>query len=61
MKRHSFFILEAGDAILLIRGGNGFEVLEEIEMIEVKQGPYTGDNDKTRFTGPPARIRFYNR
>ncbi|KAB8317525.1 hypothetical protein SD81_019750 [Tolypothrix campylonemoides VB511288] len=44
-------ILEAGDVILLVTGGHGFEVLEEIEMIEVKQGPYVGDQDKTRFTG----------
>ena len=44
-------ILEAGDVILLATGGHGFEVLEEIEMIEVKQGPYAGDQDKTRFTG----------
>jgi mannose-6-phosphate isomerase-like protein (cupin superfamily) len=42
--------LNAGDVILLITGGHGFEVLEDIEMIEVKQGPYAGDKDKTRFT-----------
>ncbi len=42
-------ILESGDTILLATGGHGFEVLEELEMIEVKQGPYTGDQDKTRF------------
>lgn len=42
--------LKAGDVILLVRGGHGFEVLEEIEMIEVKQGPYAGDGDKTRFS-----------
>lgn len=47
-------ILEAGDVILLATGGHGFEVLEEIEMIEVKQGPYAGDNDKTRFDGISA-------
>lgn len=47
-------ILEAGDVILLVTGGHGFEVLEEIEMIEVKQGPYVGDRDKTRFVGIPA-------
>jgi mannose-6-phosphate isomerase-like protein (cupin superfamily) len=46
-------VLEAGDVILLIEGGHGFEVLEEIEMIEVKQGPYVGDGDKTRFTPIP--------
>lgn len=44
-------ILEAGDVILLIEGGHGFEALEEIEMIEVKQGPYVGERDKTRFAG----------
>jgi hypothetical protein len=25
------------------------EMLEESSMIEVKQGPYAGDSDKTRF------------
>ncbi len=43
--------LNGGDVILLATGGHGFEVLEEIEMIEVKQGPYAGDQDKTRFNG----------
>ena len=42
-------ILEKGDVILLIEGGHGFEVIEEVEMVEVKQGPYAGDDDKTRF------------
>jgi len=42
-------ILEAGDTILLVMGGHGFEVLEEVEMIEVKQGPYVGEKDKIRF------------
>ena len=48
-------ILQPGDVILLATGGHGFEVLEEIEMIEVKQGPYAGDDDKTRFDGVSAR------
>jgi len=42
-------ILEEGDVILLAGGGHGFEALEEIEMIEVKQGPYAGDADKIKF------------
>jgi len=42
-------ILSAGDVILLATGGHGFEVLDDLEMIEVKQGPYTGDADKSRF------------
>ncbi|MHB8843606.1 MAG: cupin domain-containing protein [Nitrospirota bacterium] len=44
-------ILYAGDVILFAGGGHGFSVLEEIQMIEVKQGPYAGENDKTRFIG----------
>lgn len=43
--------LYAGDIILLVSGGHGFQVIEEVEMIEVKQGPYAGDNDKRRFQG----------
>jgi hypothetical protein len=43
------YILETGDTILLSEGGHGFEILEETEMIEIKQGPYAGDKDKTRF------------
>jgi mannose-6-phosphate isomerase-like protein (cupin superfamily) len=44
-------ILEAGDVILLATGGHGFE---EIEMIEIKQGPYVGEDDRTRFVGIAA-------
>ena len=43
--------LNAGDIILLVSGGHGFTVLDEVEMIEVKQVPYAGDNDKKRFEG----------
>lgn len=42
-------ILSKGDVILLMTGGHGFEVLEDLQMFEVKQGPYAGDQDKTRF------------
>ena len=41
--------LRPGDVILLATGGHGFEIIEECSMIEVKQGPYAGDGDKTRF------------
>jgi hypothetical protein len=44
-------ILEAGDIVLLAFGGHGFEMIEDSEIVEVKQGPYAGDADKTRFTG----------
>lgn len=42
-------VLEQGDTILLVSGGHGFTVIEEVEMIEVKQGPYSGEGDKKRF------------
>ena len=42
-------ILETGDVILLAYGGHGFEMIEESEIIEVKQGPYAGEMDKVRF------------
>lgn len=52
-------VLEDGDVILLASGGHGFEVLEEVEMIEVKQGPYAGDDDKTRFDSvPPEQVEI---
>lgn len=41
--------LSAGDVILLAFGGHGFEMLEPTEIIEVKQGPYCGEQDKSRF------------
>ncbi|WP_316812018.1 hypothetical protein [Pedobacter heparinus] len=43
-------IVNTGDVILLAHGGHGFEILEDAEMIEIKQGPYVGDEDKIRFT-----------
>lgn len=42
-------ILNKGDVILLSDGGHGFKMLEDSEMIEVKQGPYVGERDKVRF------------
>ena len=51
-------ILETGDVILLSEGGHGFEVLEDLEMIEVKQGPYAGNADKTRFNTEIKELKF---
>jgi len=42
--------LYQGDVILLAFGGHGFKMLEASEIIEVKQGPYAGEADKTRFS-----------
>lgn len=41
--------LVSGDVILLVQGGHGFEILEDIDMIEIKQGPFVGVEDKVRF------------
>lgn len=42
-------ILNKGDVVLLAFGGHGFQMIEDTEIIEVKQGPYAGDMDKSRF------------
>jgi hypothetical protein len=44
-------ILNRGDVILLSHGGHGLKMIEQSEIIEVKQGPYLQDKDKTRFEG----------
>lgn len=51
-------ILTDGDIILLASGGHGFEMLEETQMIEVKQGPYAGDEDKTRFQNNIQQLKI---
>lgn len=47
-------VLCTGDVALLAHGGHGLEILEQAEIIEVKQGPYAGEADKTRFTAVNA-------
>ena len=39
----------AGDIIMLVNGGHGFKVLKDVEMLEVKQGPYSLAADKVKF------------
>jgi hypothetical protein len=48
--------LTSGDVILLVSGGHGFTMLEQTEIIEVKQGPFTGDADKVVFTPAPHAV-----
>jgi len=43
--------LTTGDWILLAGGGHGLECLDECALYEIKQGPFVGDADKTRFDG----------
>lgn len=42
-------ILYAGDVMLMVGGGHGFRMLEDTVFLEVKQGPYTGLDEKERF------------
>lgn len=50
-------VVNKGDVILLADGGHGFEILEDAEMIEIKQGPYCGDEDKVKFKFKPEHIK----
>ena len=46
-KKHSEVILRAGDAILLVDGAHSVRVLEDMQCISVKQGPFLGaEKDK---------------
>jgi len=39
----------ANDIIMLVNGAHGFKVIKDIEIIEVKQGPYSLIKDKKKF------------
>ncbi len=41
--------LRQGDVMLMIAGGHGFRMIEDTILLEVKQGPYTGVDEKERF------------
>ena len=41
--------LGEGDLLLLAGGGHGFRCLEDTVMVEIKQGPYIGPDEKERF------------
>jgi hypothetical protein len=41
--------LREGDIMLMVGGGHGFRMLDDTVLIEVKQGPYTGIDEKERF------------
>lgn len=42
-------IIKKNEIIILNNGGHGFKVLQDVEMIEVKQGPYNLKKDKKLF------------
>jgi uncharacterized protein with PhoU and TrkA domain len=41
--------LREGDILLIVGGGHGFRMLEDTVFLEIKQGPYTGIDEKQRF------------
>ena len=42
-------VLQEKDIIMLVHGAHGFKVLKDVEMLEVKQGPYSLIRDKIKF------------
>jgi|TARA_B100002003_G_scaffold115154_1_gene106464 hypothetical protein len=42
-------IINEGNIVMLVHGGHGFKILKDVEMIEVKQGPYSLASDKIKF------------
>jgi hypothetical protein len=42
-------LLRQGDVLLLVSGGHGFRCLKDTVLLEVKQGPYLGPQEKQRF------------
>lgn len=41
--------LHSGDLMLMVGGGHGFRMIEDTVFLEIKQGPYTGLEEKERF------------
>ncbi|MBA3530797.1 MAG: hypothetical protein H0T73_02595 [Ardenticatenales bacterium] len=41
--------LQTGDLMLMVGGGHGFRMLEDTIFVEIKQGPYTGIDEKELF------------
>ena len=41
--------LRTGDIMLMVGGGHGFRMLEDTVFLEIKQGPYSGVDEKERF------------
>ncbi len=42
-------VLEQGDLLVLVSGGHGFRCMEDTVLLEIKQGPYIGPDEKERF------------
>ena len=42
-------VIKEKDIIMLVHGGHGFKVLNDVEMLEIKQGPYSLIKYKIKF------------
>ena len=42
-------ILKERDIIMLVHGAHGFKVIKNVQMLEIKQGPYINRLDKVKF------------
>ena len=42
-------VLKEKDIIMLVSGGHGFKAIKDLEMLEIKQGPYNLIKDKIKF------------
>ena len=41
--------INKNEIIMLVHGGHGFKVIKDVEMLEIKQGPYLLSKDKIKF------------
>ena len=41
--------LSPGDIMLMVGGGHGYRMLDDTVLLEIKQGPYTGVDEKENF------------
>lgn len=48
-------VLEVGDLIMFAGGGHGFRMSADTELLEIKQGPFFGNDDRIRFEAEPAQ------
>ena len=52
-------LLRKNDIILLVHGAHGFKVIKNVQMLEVKQGPYSAVKDKIKFENvDEKKIKF---
>jgi len=49
-KKYLFSIyVNKNEIIMLVHGGHGFKIIKDVEMLEIKQGPYVSSKDKIKF------------